>query len=387
MHTLPLRLIALAILTSLGLNACSSIPSSGPTSAEIQKASSQGKTDSLIQIVDVNEGIAKRLLDERKTNSFAESLGHAQRNSQVLGAGDSVEVSVWEAPPAALFGVSATPTGGTSNARVAVLPEQTIDNDGNINVPFAGKIKAANRSVAEVEQDITNRLKGKANQPQVVVRRSRNATSYVTVVGDVSNSTRMPLTPRGETLLDALASAGGVKQPVDKITIQLTRGQKVETLPLGTIIRDPMQNIPLQAGDVVTALFQPYSFTVLGATGKNAEINFEAQGITLAQALARSGGMDDNRSDAQGLFVFRFEKPDAIDWPNKPVKTALNGKVPVVYRFNLKDPATFFLAQNFTVDNKDILYVSNAPITEVQKFLNIMFSVVYPITTSVNAFK
>ncbi|MDR5671452.1 polysaccharide export protein, partial [Burkholderia cenocepacia] len=100
-------------------------------------------------------------------------------------------------------------------------------------------------------------------------------------------------------VLDALASAGGVRQPVDKITIQITRGDKVASQPLETIIKDPRQNVSLRAGDVVTALYQPFSFTALGATGKNEEVNFEAQGITLAQALARAGGLQDTRSDAQ----------------------------------------------------------------------------------------
>ncbi|MQR27573.1 polysaccharide export protein, partial [Leuconostoc mesenteroides] len=77
-------------------------------------------------------------------------------------------------------------------------------------------------------------------------------------------STRMQLTARGERLLDAVDSAGGVRQPVDKITIQVTSGNAAQTLPLQTIIRDPRQNVPLRAGDVVTALFQPLSFTALG---------------------------------------------------------------------------------------------------------------------------
>jgi polysaccharide export outer membrane protein len=31
------------------------------------------------------------------------------------------------------------------------------------------------------------------------------------------------------------------------------------------------------------------------------------------------------------------------------------------------------------MENKDILYVSNAPITEIQKALNVLFSVAYPV--------
>jgi polysaccharide export outer membrane protein len=343
-----------------------------------------------IQIVDLTDDVARKLFADRRTSDLATLLGESTSFQQQLGVGDSIEVSIWEAPPATLFGAAAAQSdskAGVSNARVTVLPDQVINGDGQINVPFAGSLKAAGRTPTELQRDITGRLNGIAHDPQVLVKLSRNATSYVTIVGDVSASTRMQLSPRGERLLDALASAGGVKQPVDKITIQVTRGKIVASLPLGTVIRDPLQNVPLHAGDVVTALYQPFSFTALGATGKNQEINFEAQGISLAQALARSGGLDDSRSDAQGVFIFRLENADALPWPTQPVRTTADGKVPVVYRVNLRDPNSFFAAQSFMIDNKDLLYVSNAPIAELQKFLNVIFSVAYPVVTGVQTFK
>lgn len=46
-----------------------------------------------------------------------------------------------------------------------------------------------------------------------------------------------------------------------------------------------------------------------------------------------------------------------------------------------------FVAQTFAMDNKDLLYVSNAPIAELQKFLNVVFTVAYPVVTTVNTFK
>jgi polysaccharide export outer membrane protein len=213
----------------------------------------------------------------------------------------------------------------------------------------------------------------------------RNNTANVTVVGEVTTSARMPLTARGERLLDALAAAGGVRQPVNKTTLQVTRGDQVQALPLDTIIRDPKQNIVLRPGDVVTALFQPLSFTVLGATGKNEELNFEAQGISLAQALARAGGLQDARADAQGVFIFRFESPGALDLAGQTPTMTPEGKIPVIYRVNLKDPATFFVAQSFPIHHKDVLYVANAPAAELQKFLNIVVSVVYPVVNVGNA--
>ncbi|QQC67558.1 polysaccharide biosynthesis/export family protein [Paraburkholderia ginsengisoli] len=376
-----------AAVTLASLGGCSSIPTSGPSSSQINRAAAPANPAG-IQIVDVTDDVARKLFAERNVGDFSTSLGTNTSFQQQLGVGDTIEVSIWEAPPATLFGASQVDSrGGASNARVTVLPDQTIDGDGKINVPFAGELRAVGRTPSELQRDIAARLKNLAHDPQVLVKLSRNATSYVTVVGDVTTSNRMPLSARGERLLDALAAAGGVNQPVDKITIQVTRGDTVVSLPLETVIRDPRQNVPLHAGDVVTALFQPFSFTSLGATGKNQEINFEAQGITLAQALARSGGLEDSRSDAQGVFIFRLEDAKALQWPNSPVRTTADGKVPVVYRVNLRDPNSFFVAQSFMMDNKDLLYVSNAPIAEVQKFLNVVFSVAYPVITGVQTFR
>ncbi|WP_395067660.1 polysaccharide biosynthesis/export family protein [Paraburkholderia silvatlantica] len=363
------------------------IPTSGPSRSQIDQA--QSAPDSAgIQIVDVTDAVARKLFAERRSADFAQALGGSTAFQQQLGVGDAVDVSIWEAPPAALF--AAAPMDGKSAAvgsPVTVLPSQIVDGDGDITVPFVGPLKAAGRTPTQLQRDIVARLKGMAHDPQVLVRLANNATSYVTVVGDVASTKRIALTPHGERVLDALASAGGARESVDKVTIQITRGDTVASLPLQTLIRDPKQNVPLRAGDVVTAVFQPYSFTVLGATGKNLEINFEEQGVTLAQALARAGGMDDSRSDVRGVFIFRFEDVKALQWPNAPVRTTADGKVPVIYRVDLRDPNSFFVAQNFMMDNKDLLYVSNAPVTEWQKVLNLFFSVAYPVVTGVQTFK
>jgi polysaccharide biosynthesis/export protein len=374
------------MLISLLVAGCSQLPTSGPSNREIQAATA-GPGAAAIQVVDVDDAITRRLLAMRTQHLFSETLGQAAGPYTGIGPGDVLEISIWEAPPATLFG-SAAASGtdaraATSTARAVVLPDQMVDRDGTINVPFAGKVPAAGQTLRAIEAEIVKRLNGKAHLPEVTLRQTRNVSSSVTVVGEVASSVRVPLTPGGERLLDALAVAGGVRQPVSKMTLQVTRGTDYYAMPLDAVIRDPRQNVPLRAGDVVTAIFQPLSFTALGATGKNEEVNFEAQGITLAQALARAGGLVDSRSDAQGVFIFRMEPKASLDWPRQPVATTPEGMVPVVYRIDLKNPSSFFVMQSFAVNNKDILYVSNAPATELQKFLNLVFSVAYPVLTTV----
>lgn len=378
------RLVGMALATLL--TGCSTfpswLPSSGPSVAQVVE---QGGTDSPIPVVEVNDAIARRLLAAQRTDSFAEVLSAKAPPGYVVGAGDVLEVSVWEAPPAALFGAAVVdPRAGLTTTRQTTFPEQIVNADGVINVPFAGTVPVAGKTPQQIEADLVQRLKTKANQPQVLVRVIRNATQNVTVVGEVAQSIRMPLTAKGERLLDAVAAAGGVRQPVGKMTLQVSRGGKVVAMPLERVIQDPKQNVYLQPGDVVTALFQPLSFTALGATGKNEEIPFEATGITLAQALGRMAGVRDAQADARGVFIFRFEEPSVVNPEGRPLPQTPEGKVPVVYRVDLKDPRTFLVAQNFPMKNKDVVYVANAPAAELQKFLNILTSSLFSVSNLVN---
>lgn len=373
---------AIALAFAMG---CAHLPGVGPSDTAIAQAGSGAPANTAtVQIIDLDDRVTRELLAQRVQRLFSETLGNTPGGPVQIGAGDALEVTLWEAAPATLFGNSNSDVRGTaSTSRATSFPEQVVNQAGTIRIPFAGVITAAGRSLMQIEAEIVERLKGKANQPQVLVRSVRNASANVTVIGEVSNSLRVPLTPRGERLLDALAAAGGTRQSVNKTTIQVTRGTSVQALPLEVVIRDPLQNIPLQAGDVVTALFQPLSFTAMGATGKNEEINFEAQGITLAQALARSGGLLDNRSNPQGVFIFRFESQTALAWPRQPVIATPEGKVPVVFRVDLKNPNSFFVMQSFPIQNRDILYVANSPVAELQKFLNVVFSAAYPVLNTI----
>lgn len=376
----------LSCATALTLSGCSIMSAAGPSSRAIDDAHHEAVANADITVIDVTDATARRVIASSRSILFSDSLGDGYQIGSIVGKGDILEIAIWEAPPAALFGSvggETRLTSSSSTARGTSLPEQMVNSDGRITIPFAGSILAAGRTPQQIERDITARLARKAHQPQVIVRLAGNATSNVTVVGDVANSTRVPLTARGERLLDILATAGGVKQPVGKMTIQITRGDRVVSLPLESVIKDPRQNIRLQPDDVVTALFQPYSFTALGATGRNEELPFEGTGISLAQALGRVAGLQDQRADVRGVFIFRLEDPAALGLaPGAEVRTTPDGKVPVIYRVDMKNPATFFIAQGFPIRNKDVLYVSNAPLADIQKFVNVISSTILPVATA-----
>ena len=379
--TLSMSILAMTIL----LSGCQTLtkwqPSSGPTKKVIEN---QIDTEnSGLTIIDIDNRIAFLTSQSIPVRRFSDFYKSSSTFNNTISAGDVVDVSIWEAPPALLFG-TASDISGLSGSKEVKLPEQMVDNKGQITIPFVGKISVSGKTPEQVQAMIVKGLTKKANNPSAVVRIAKNNSADVTIVGEVTNSTRMPLTGKAERILDALAAAGGTKHPSSRISVQLNRrGQSVE-MPFDAIIKDPRQNVILQKGDVVSVNYQTKSFTGLGATAKNTEIDFEAGGISLMQALARSGGLDDNRADARGVFIFRQESANILTPEQRaalPMQLQYASEVPVIYRLNLKEPINYIVAQNFAIKDKDLIYVSNAPGVEFRKFISLVAQGMYIVNT------
>ena len=375
---------AVAGLLAALLAGCSSFGAAGPTASAVRKSAGTSVAGQAITLVTLDPAASARVAGFETGRSFVELIGDSEAQGSLVGAGDLLDITIWEAPPAVLFGAAGAGTAamvGASGAQNRAVLQQTVTTEGTLSVPFVGTIRAAGKSPAAIEREIASRLAGRANDPQATVRLAQNDARNVTVIGEVAASRRVPLGPRGERLLDVLASAGGPRHPVGQTTVQLTRGSTTATMPLDRVITDQRQNIRLRADDVVTVLHQPFTFTALGAVARNAEIPFEGKGITLAQALGRVGGLRDDRADIRGVFIFRLEDPAALDpaVAGAAPRTA-QGRVPVVYRLDLSDAASFFVAQDFSIRDKDLVYVSTAPGADLARFLstvsNLAFSVV-----------
>jgi len=356
----------------------------GPSTEQIERAPfNEAKMG--LRIVPVTDQVAEQVNISELEGDFARRIGDAIPIGTRVGVGDTLEVSIWEAAPAALFGPATNFDANIGTAvqtsRPNVLPGLLVGPSGTVTIPFAGHVPAAGRTVGEIEQEIVRRLQGRAHLPQAMVRISHNSTANVTVLGDVKNPQRVPLTPRGERLLDVIAEAGGTSQALDRMTIEINRGGLVQRMAARDIVRDPRQNIILRSDDVVTALYQPYSFTVMGATGKNDEIHFEGVGLSLAQALGRLGGLQDQRADPRGVFLFRWERPELLGTIAGTPQPNSQGLVPVIYQADLKRPETFFAAQHFRMRDGDIIYVSNSKVADFQRFVNLISSSILPIAT------
>lgn len=368
------------LVCGLFVSGCSLMPKAGPSKKIITAAVEDDGGGLVLRQVD--DALTRTLVERKRVRPFGDVFGATPQARYLAHPGDLLEISIWETPPSMLFGTLALdPTSGSLTSRAETLPVQMVMEDGQITIPFAGRIKVQGLTLGEIEKEIVKRLAGQANAPQVLVRTIESQGAVVTVLGDVHKSLRLPLSPKGEKLLDAIALAGGVTQDVSRMSVQLSRNTLTASMPLDLLIQDPRQNIPLLPEDVITALYQPQSFSILGAVAKNEEIPFEAKGISLAQALARAGGLLDARADPGGVFVFRFEEA-ALAGTHPDIRPAADGTVPVIYQIDFANPSAFFVTQNFPVQDRDVIYVANMPAAELEKFLRMVGTVLSPTATS-----
>ena len=376
-HTTITRFFVVALM-AIVLAGCTSLGATGPSSGQVRRIKGQDYAGEQVALVELNAQSGARVAAVEQARTLARQIGDGGAGAAVIGPGDVLDIALWEAPPAVLFGGGSVIPGLEAGAQNRAVVQQEVDAAGVISVPFAGPINVSGRTPAEVERLIIARLAGRANDPQASVRLTQNVSRNVTVLGEVAGSRQVPLGPRGERLLDVIAAAGGARKPVHQTTVQVSRGEQSAVMALDAIIADPAQNIRMAPSDVVTLLHQPYSFIALGAVAQSAEIPFEGRGISLAQALARVGGLRDNQANIRGVFIFRLEDPEALSPEARGnVAATGDGRVPVVYRLDLSDARGFFIAQDFMIRDTDVIYVSTAPGAELREFLSTVTSLAF----------
>ncbi|MGO9869880.1 MAG: polysaccharide export protein, partial [Rhodomicrobium sp.] len=107
------------------------------------------------------------------------------------------------------------------------------------------------------------------------------------------------------------------------------------------------------------------------------QFSFDQERVSLAEGVAKAGGLLDNQANPGQVFVYRMERRDilakiGVDLSKFPPSQTV---IPTVYRANFRDPSSYFYAQQFPMRHRDVLYVSNAESVEVMKFLNYANSV------------
>lgn len=283
-----------------------------------------------------------------------------------LSAGDVVKVHLSESAAGGLF--APTSGGGTTYDNVR------IDGDGSITIPYAGKVKAAGLSPAQLAERIRGKVTGVTFDPQVYVELIAGRGSSVLISGDVKKPGRISMLEGPSTLIDVINRADGPAHPAHEEDVVVRRGGKVQRVPLESIMNG--NNVALQAGDEITLVPHLKTFNALGTLTKTGQMEFPKPNINLQDAIAIAGGLSDLKSDNKGVFVFRLRESHA--WLDSDNKWHAG---PVIFQFDYSRPETMFLGQAFGIDPDDTVYVTVAPAVEWVKMLQPIASTLSAIRT------
>jgi polysaccharide export outer membrane protein len=365
-----------AILLStaaLSLGGCANLPSSGPTGIEIRRAAAAPNPGQYpFTLVEVQSPAS---IPTPPAVPVPTLLTMPPQPTDLLGPGDVLNITIYEAG-VALFGNSplraATAGGGVIDTTSSAerLPPVRVDDYGYIEVPFVGRLRAAGHTAAELQSMIRNGLKGMSQDPQVMVTIENSITNSVILAGEVARPGRLVLSTNRESLIDAIALAGGYRGSAKDAIARVQRDGQTFEIRLSDLLDTPQEDLPVAPGDRITLISRPESFSVLGAPNKAEEMAFPRSRLTLAEAVALAGGANPNAGDAGAVFVFRY-----VPQPN-------GAEQPTVYHFNMMRPGAYLLAQKFRMHDRDVLYVGNARANQMSKFVQILSQLFVPVATA-----
>jgi polysaccharide export outer membrane protein len=355
------RPTAIVLSLGLGLAACTALPGDGPWMGGAATTTTEALPFDVIDLTPTTIANYRQPppIDRPSTVS---NLSAGSRIS--VAPGDAIKVRIFEPYEGSIF-----PTIQRPGADFGV---QRVTDDGTINVPFVGTVKVAGLDLNQIEKKIAQQVatSGKAQDPQVIVEFVADRTHTVMVSGDVRQPGRVSLLEGVRTVVEAINKAGGPSGVggqggtgvgANQLEVVVRRnGQVILQSQYSDLLAGG--DIGLQKNDEIVVRPNARMFTVLGAVVKAGNVDMPKHTISLLEAMGMVGGLNDARANKTGVYVFRMG-----DLQNNPTARAR------VFRLDLYQPVSIFIAQQFPVQPKDVVYITNAPLYEYDKILTSIY--------------
>jgi polysaccharide biosynthesis/export protein len=343
---------------ALGAGGCTALPGDGPWMGGAQSGSTEALPFDVIDLTPTTVVAYRQPESPDRPTSVASNLSAAVH--VVIAPGDSLRVRIYER-----YGGNIFPT---ISGMAADLGVQRVAEDGTIKVPVVGIVQVAGLGLNQVEDRIIQQLGNKVQEPEVIVDFDSPRTQTVMVSGDVKKPGRWSILDDIRTVVDAINAAGGpsgggsqLAVPANQLEVVVRRqGQVILRAQLSDLLAGA--DIPVQKGDEIVVRSNPRVYTVLGAVMKSGNVEMTKANLSLLEALGNVGGLQDQRANKTGVYVFRMG-----DLLNNPTAKAR------VFRLDLYQPVSIFIAQQFGVQARDVVYVTNAPLYEYDKILSSIY--------------
>ena len=345
--------VSCAVSLALILPGCTVSPGSYVPSNRFETILGSGET-SVIEAtrIKITPEVVNRVGKSKRETPHITSatLTPPQSHTYLIGTGDVLSVVVWDHPELT------APFGSFNNAQDQ---GNVVREDGTIYYPFVGAIGAVGRSALQVRDEMELRLATYIESPQVDVRVASYRSQRFFVSGSgVKTPGGFPITDVPVTIVDAINMAGGLRDQADLFDVRLSREGASFVVPLYDILfeGDTSGNVVLTHGDILhVAPNERRQVLVLGEVLNPQSVPLTNRPMSLAQALASVGGIQEARADGRGIYVIRSSEYDGIV---------------DVYQLDMSRAWALALGGQFMMEAGDVVYVSAAPITRWNRWVS-----------------
>jgi polysaccharide biosynthesis/export protein len=364
MSSLGLRTGSLLVFATATLLAgCGVVPGQRMiTPATIQDTggdfSTEASQQQTVPITDINLSLLRKMNADQRAMAVPPETQALFGKPPVyaVGPGDVLQIVVWDHPELAAALGQPTQTNRTSDATPGFL----IDENGDVQFPYAGNLHVAGKDVATIQRDLRSRLSKVYQKPEVTVRVASFRNSQVYLDGEVHTPGAQSLNDIPMSLTMAINQAGGFSATADRSRVDLIRDGKVYKLNIDDLIKRGYNpsNIYMKPGDTIrVAAREDSGVYVMGEVNKPATVLPMRNGsLTLSQAISDGGSFDSATAAAKQLFVIRNSTSDQ----------------PQVYHLDATSPVSMVLANQFELQPKDIVYVGQGGLVRFNRVLNLL---------------
>lgn len=334
--TTPASWASIALATLLSVAGCADVSRTDfPTTPDAQSA-------------ELPEYVRVIPLTPENINQTNTAAAHSHSTSQLpsarsswqynIGVGDILSIIVWDHPELTL------PAGPQ---RSQLESGSTVNENGAIFYPYLGQVRVAGRIVGDVQRELTERLQEYIPDPQIEVKVAAYNARKVVITGAVNAPQSLPITNIPLTLLEAVNASGGLADNADGQTVSIRRGNTTTNVDLQNFLENGQasHNPVLHGGDIINVpTLEAAQAFILGKIKTPGIVDLGNNDVSLTEAIALKGGLDEARADASGIFVFR-NRSERID----------------VYQLDAATPLAFVLATKFALRPDDVVYIVSDP--------------------------
>jgi polysaccharide biosynthesis/export protein len=302
--------------------------------------------DEHVRFVPITHDLVAR--GEAERHLPAELLGYTP-TAYVIGAGDTLYVTVWDHPEL---------TSPAGSQQQTVANGRLVGPDGTVFFPYVGAVKAEGMTVAQLRAALAERLKTYVVNPQVDVSIVQYGSQRVVLEGAFRRTDAQVLTSVPITLGEAIGSAGVDPAQADLAGLTLVRDGRTFAIDMDTVYGSSAQPVYLRPGD---RIYLPFNETrevyVVGEVIRPGALAFRTSRMTLTQAIGRAGGLSPVTANADELYVIRGSRQ-------------LSTTPAEVFHLPARSPAAFALADGFRMEPGDVVFVGAAGVTKWNRVLS-----------------